>query len=176
MENLDEYISSIVFSIILRIGQNKHRTKGISAFVSPSIIYEADDNDDSSRVSKFVVNLRKVSNRAHPSFFLVHSVPPTHQPPQPQHCLLSDKEVNCNYQSLSLPRTHSPLFDTFLSPSPLHLSLLSPLLPWLLGSLSFPLSFSNLEISSPRNNFATTATTTQPWPSSSTIKRIHVAR
>lgn len=126
--------SSIVFSIILRIGQNKHRTKGISAFVSPSIIYETDDNDDSSRVSKFVVNLRKVSNRAHPSFFLVHSVPPTHQPPQPQHCLLSDKEVNCNYQSLSLPRTHSPLFDTFLSPSPP--SSLSPfasssLAPWL---------------------------------------------
>lgn len=89
-------------------------------------------------VSKFVVNLRKVSNRAHPSFLLVlHSVPPTHQPPQPQHCLLPDKEVNCNYQSLSLPRaTHSPLFDTFLSLPPS--SLLSSPLPWLLGLAFFP--------------------------------------
>lgn len=129
-------------------------------------------------VSKFVVNLRKVSNRAHPSFLLVlHSVPPTHQPPQPQHCLLPDKEVNCNYQSLSLPRaTHSPLFDTFLSPPPLFPSFVSSsLAPW--ARFLSPYRSATWKFHPPRNNFATTATTTQPsWPSSSTIKRIHVAR
>lgn len=80
-------------------------------------------------VSKFVVNLRKVSNRTHPYFFPVHPVSPTHQPLQPQRCLYPDKEVNCNYQSLS------PLKPV------LRLSILSPLsslLPTLHRSLSSP--------------------------------------
>lgn len=67
------------------------------------------------RVSKLVVNLRKVSNRAHPSSFL--STPflllINHHDRNAAYTL--DEEVNCNYQSLSLLgptlllSIHSPL-------------------------------------------------------------------
>lgn len=53
---------------------------------------------------------------------------------QPQHCLLPDKELNCNYQSLFLLRIHSPLFDTFLPSLPSSFRL------FFLGSLAHFLS------------------------------------
>lgn len=47
----------------------KDRIIGIVAFVSLSFIY---DGGDRGPVSKFLVNLRKVSNRTHPAFLPVH--------------------------------------------------------------------------------------------------------
>lgn len=75
----------------------------------------------------------------HPSFSLVllcFLLLINHHTTTTQHCLFPDKEVNCNYQSLFslLPRTHSPLFDTFPSP-PLPLFRL-----FFLGSLAHFLS------------------------------------
>lgn len=72
----------------------------------------------------------------HPSFSLVllcFLLLINHHTTTTQHCLFPDKEVNCNYQSLFslLPRTHSPLFDTFPSPPPFPSFVSSSLAPWL---------------------------------------------